>query len=122
MGDIFRSILCVEDKVHNVFSPLVDIDSPCSTTLIHHSAAWRRPGKVLLRKKMETNVFPPRVVTSRLMAMRSSIRRPGLELTRASETSFDGRMYFARQEQRAPLPRQSLAIGGIIGDNCDKIF
>jgi hypothetical protein len=31
-------------------------------------------------------------------------------------------MYFARQEQRAPLPRQSLAIGGIIGDNCDKIF
>jgi hypothetical protein len=71
---------------------------------------------------METNVFPPRVVTSRLMAMRSSIRRPGSGLTRASETSFDGRMYFARQEQRAPSPRQSLAIGAIVDDNCDKIF
>jgi hypothetical protein len=26
-GDIFRPILCVEDKVRNVFSPLIDIDS-----------------------------------------------------------------------------------------------
>ena len=71
---------------------------------------------------METNVFPPRVVTSRLMAMRSSIRRPGSGLTRASETSFDGRMYFARQEQRAPSPRQSRAIGAIVEENCVKIF
>ena len=69
---------------------------------------------VLLRKKMETHVFPPRVVTSRLMAMRSSIHRPGLGLTRAAAMSFDGRMDFTRQEQRAPLPRQSLALGAII--------
>jgi hypothetical protein len=56
------------------------------------------------------------------MAMRSSIRRPGSGLTRAAATSFDGRMYFARQEQRAPSPRQSLAIGAIVEDNCVKIF
>jgi hypothetical protein len=31
-------------------------------------------------------------------------------------------MYFARQEQHAPSPRQSLAIGAIVDDNCDKIF
>ena len=37
---------------------------PCSSTLTHHSAAWRRPGIVLLQKNMETNVFPPRVITS----------------------------------------------------------
>jgi hypothetical protein len=30
-------------------------------------------------------------------------------------------MYFARQEQRAPSPRQSLAIGAIVDENCDKI-
>ena len=82
---------------------------PCSSTLTHRSAAWRRPGIVPLRKKMETNLFPPRVVTSRLTAMRSSMRRPGSGLRIAAATSFDGRMNFTRQEQRAPSPRQSVA-------------
>ena len=78
---------------------------------------------MLLRKKMETNVFPPRVVTSRPMAMRLSIHRPGLGLTRAGATSFDGRMNFTRQEQCAPLPRQSLALDVTsLHENCDKIF
>ena len=65
-------------------------------------------------KEMETNVFPPWVITSRLMVMRSSIRRVGSGLTRAAATSFDGRMNLARQEQRAPSPRQSLALGAIV--------
>ena len=69
---------------------------------------------MLLQKKMETNVFPPRVVTSRLMAMRSSIRWPSLGLTRAAVTSIDGWMNFTRQEQRAPSLRQSLALGAIV--------
>ena len=62
---------------------------------------------------------PPLVVTLRLMAMRSSIRRPGSGLTRAAATSFDGRMYFARQEQRAPSPRQNRALGAMV---CGTFF
>ncbi len=58
--------------------------------------------------------LPPTDVTSRLMAMRSSIRRAGSGLTRAAAMSFDGRTNLARQEQHAPSPRQSLALSAIV--------
>ena len=63
---------------------------------------------------MERKIFPPRVVISRLTAMRSSRRWPATGLTRASSTVFDGWRYFTRTEQRGPSPRQSRAVGTMV--------
>ena len=131
--NIFCPILGVEDEVRNVFSPFVDIDSggggrfgrwsrvlpkligrPLLFNLDPSLRSMEEAGNSAAPKKMETNLLPPRVVTSRLTAMRSSMRRPGSGLTRAAATSFDGRMNFARQEQRAPSPRQSVPVGAMI--------
>ncbi|KAL3769916.1 hypothetical protein ACHAW5_002691 [Stephanodiscus triporus] len=58
--------------------------------------------------------FPQRIVISCLTVMRSSRHWPAMGLTMASLTAFDGRRYLTSTEQRAPLPRQSRAIGTMI--------
>ncbi len=101
---------------HNSHSEVAVLPLPSSSSVevTLCSAAWRRPGIMLIWKIMETKFLPLRVVTSRLTAMRSSICQLGSELTRAWATSFDGRRNLTRQEQRAPLPRRILAFGAII--------
>ncbi len=108
-GDILRPILGGEDKGRDCFSLLVNCDSGgrrfgcrqfppklIERPLLFHPnpslCSMEEAGDSAAPKKMETNLFPPRVVTSRLTAMRSSTRRPGSGLTRTFTTSFDGLM------------------------------
>jgi hypothetical protein len=86
----------------------------CSNTVTQRLAEWSRLGKVLLQNKIETKLFPPWVVTSRLMVMRSLSCWPFTGLTMASAITFDGRSNLRKTEQHAPSPRQSRALNTII--------
>jgi hypothetical protein len=74
----------------------------------------KQAGDSVASKKIETKLFPPQVVTSRLTAMGSSSRQPFMGLGMASATTVNGRRNLRRTEQPAPLLRQSRALATII--------